>query len=400
MSRLALCLCLCLAACGGPADEPAMAARATAEVTRGPLVFEGSYQGELQAKESVDIHAPELPSVHYLTVESVLDDGTEVKPGDVVLKFDRGPIDDDLRDRKAALAVAEAEMRRTEEELDRERTDLQLEQQRREKALERDRLAVVEGVNLISKLELEKAKLDVKRSELELELATKALGAFARKRAAALEVQRLKVAAAREKVVDGENAVAAMQVKSPAGGVVYGPYVRLNWVRTKVLPGKVARPGDKLLEIPDLSRFVVHLFVRQRDGTLLSENDEVTVYPTVQPDRAIRGKIVSKETYATTRNERLGTETPEGSLKEVKVVVALDETLPALRPGGTVRADVRSRLADDVTLAPLSALRQDGREYSATLADGTTRMVKVGRTSTTHAEVLEGLVPGERVALE
>lgn len=401
MSERTLLVCLLAGAllaqgCAEAEEAP----RLTAEVTRGPLVFEASYHGELQARTTVDIHAPDVPAIYFLTVDTVLDDGTEVKQGDTVLTFDRGPVEDDLRDRRAEHAVAEAELRRVEQELDKERTDLELEVKRREKALERARLAVVEGVNLISKLELEKARLDVKRAELELELARQALRAFARKREAAVEVQRLKVQAAHEKVTETEQGVAAMEVKSPANGVVYGPYVRLNWVRSKVVPGKVVRPGDKLLEIPDLSTFDARIYVRQRDGTLLSEGDEVTIYPTARPDHPIRGRISKKETYATTRNERLGTDTPEGNLKEVLIVVALEETLPELRPGGTIRADLRATLVKDAVLAPLAALKPGKDGHTAVMADGSERKVKVGKTSITHAEVLEGLSAGDRVVVE
>ncbi len=372
----------------------------TAEVDRGPLVFEGSYHGELQAKESVDIHAPEMANVYYLTVDTVLDDGTPVHEGDVVLRFVSGPIEDDLRDRRSELAVAEAEMRRVQQTLAKERIDLELEVQRQQKGLERAKLAVVEGVNLISKLELEKAKLDVRKAELELRLAREALGAFGGKREAGLEVQDLKAQAAREKVVESEKMVAALDVKAPGSGVVYGPYVRLNWVRSKVAPGKVVRPGDKLLELPDLSTFVANLYVRQRDGTFLNPGDAATVYPTVKPDRAIVGKVLEREDFATTRNERLGTDTAEGNLKEVLVKVELAETLPELRPGGTVRADIASTLVEDAVRVPLAALRATDGGYVATLADGATRTVKIGRTTPTYAEVLDGLEPGDQVVLQ
>jgi multidrug resistance efflux pump len=266
--------------------------------------------------------------------------------------------------------------------------------------VEREKLNVLAGGKLISQLELEKAKLDVARAELELSLARKALKAHADKERASLEVQRLKVESILEKVKDKEGQIEQMELKAPADGMIYGPYTRLNWVRAKVEPGRVVRPGDKLLEIPNLTAFNAELYVRQRDGMLLKEGSEATVFPTALPGKSIRGKITSKESFATTRNQRLGTDEPAGNLKEIKVVLELDEAPEQLRPGGTVRAEVRTVLAKDVLLVTLTALREEKSGHSVRLKNGERRQVKIGQASTTMAEVLEGLSEGDQVILD
>ena len=393
-------LLFALVALSAACDEEETSNEVTATVKRGALVFSGSYYGELDAKESVAIHAPELTGINSLTVDTVLEDGATVKEGDVVLTFVAAPTEDELRSQKADLAVAEAEMRREELALQKERVDLQLEVKRRQKALERARLYVVEGVNLISQLELDKYKLDVERAELELQLAEKALRTFAQKRDAALEVQRLKVEDIREKVEVAQKQLGLMEVKAPSPGVLFAPYTRLNWVRGKVEPGKVCRSGDKLLELPDLSAFVTNLYVRQGDAGLLSAGSEATIYPAAVPGRAIKGRISKKETFATTRNERLGTENAEGNLKEVLVVVELDESLPQLRPGGTARADIEAKLLDDALLVPLAAVVDKGRETFVVLSGGEEKKVKLGKSNTIYAEVLEGLEDGDVVVMK
>jgi len=57
-------------------------------------------------------------------------------------------------------------------------------------------------------------------------------------------------------------------------------------------------------------------------------------------------------------------------------------------------------LAKDVVLAPLAALKESKGVYSVTLKDGRVAQVKVGKTSTTHAEILEGVQPGDELRLE
>jgi multidrug resistance efflux pump len=372
----------------------------TARVERGNLVFTSSFYGELTARESQAIHVPEFSDLWSLTVGTVLEDGSHVKKGDVVLTFLSVEVEEDLREKKTALAVAKAELRRERQKLNKERIDLDLAVKRWEMMVEREKLNVLAGGKLISQLELEKAKLDVARAELELSLARKALKAHADKERAGMEVQRLKVESILEKAKDKEEQIKQMELKAPADGMIYGPYTRLNWVRAKVEPGRVVRPGDKLLEIPNLTAFNAELYVRQRDGMLLKEGSEATVFPTALPSKSIRGKITSKESFATTRNQRLGTDEPAGNLKEIKVVLELDEAPEQLRPGGTVRAEVRTVLAEDVLLVTLTALREEKSGHSVRLKSGERRQVKIGQASTTMAEVLEGLSEGDQVILD
>jgi multidrug resistance efflux pump len=322
-----------------------------------------------------------------------------VKKGDIVLAFEKGPVEDELRDLANQLAVKEAMRRKVAESLAKERIDLELKVRGEVMRVERAQLDVVVGVNLISRLELEKAKLDLKQAKLQHRLALKALQSFAAKRKAALDVVRLEEAGIRHQVEEKKRQLVEMDLRAPANGVIYGPYTRANWVRTKILPGVVARSGDKLLEIPDLSAFNVAAYVRQRDAGLLRLGDQVKVYPTLMPNHELQGKVTKKDNIATTRNERMGTKTADGNLKEIKVTIELREASQLLRPGGTARADVSTVLAKEVLLVPLAALTEAGYGYEVTMADGSVRSVKVGRTSTSHAEIISGLKEGDKVAV-
>jgi multidrug resistance efflux pump len=393
-------LVLCLAA-GGCARESTLE-KMTVQVKKADLVFAGSFYGEIEARESHPILVPEFHNTWQVTVASVLDDGTRVKKGDVVLTFSKGTFEEDLRDNEADLAVSEASLRKVKEQNEDEAISRSLAVQRSQMLVELAKLNVVEGVNLVSKLDLEKAKVDLSRAELQLELDRKELVVFGRKRAAALDIEKLKVQAASEKVKEIRSQLELMEVKAPSDGILYAPYTRLNWMRTKAAPGKVARPGDKILEIPELDRFNAAVYVRQRDASLVRVGDEAAVVATMFPDRVFKGKVVSKDEFSTTRNERsAGNDTPQGNLKEVKVVLELEDTTEPLRPGGTVRADLQAVLAQGVPLAPLAALKEvPGGGYTAVLKGGRVVQVKVGKTSTTYAEVLEGLSPGDELVME
>lgn len=392
-----------VAACGDPHDPKSAFASVTA--ARGDLVFRSSYYGELEAREAHPIFVPELKNLWQVTVESVLADGTEVKEGDTVLTFARGNLEADLRDRETELAVAEANQRKVIAEYEDQKINRELALRRSELAIELAQMSVVEGVNLVSKIELEKAKVELTRAQLQVELDKGELVVLEQKRAAALEAEKINVSAAQEKVADVKAQLDKMTVKAPSSGILFAPYTRLNWVMSKVAPGKVARPGDKILEIPGLDAFRASVYVRQRDASNIQVGDEAVVVPTMFPELKLRGTVVTRDEFATTRNERSGASSAGGTLKELRVVLDLtadpqaQAQYAALRPGGTVRADVTTTLARDVVQLPLGALRETGDGFVVVDAAGAERKVTVGQTSLTHAEITSGVAAGDVVRL-
>jgi len=390
---------LTLAALG--CDEPEELAELTVPATRGALTFTGVYYGDLQAAKSVPLHVPSIPGTWQMTVDSVVDDGTQVEEGDVVLTFVRETLELEMRDEMEKLEVAEAQRLKTIQQLDRERIDLELDLKRKQLALDRAKLQVVEGVNLTSKLDLDKNKIDVERADLELQLAEKALSTFKNKRATAIKIENLKIETAERNVTEKRKGLGLVELKAPVAGMVYAPYTRLNWQRTKVSPGVVARSGDKVLELPDLTSYHAHIYVRQRDAALVNIDDEAIVTPVILPERNIKAKVVKKEEFATTRNERLGTNTPAGNLKEYLVVLELEEAPEILRPGNSARVEIDAKLAEDVVRVPVSALEklEEGGYVVRMAGTGEERPVKVGKTTATFVEIIEGLKEGEDVVI-
>ncbi|APR80267.1 HlyD family secretion protein [Minicystis rosea] len=369
---------------------------ATVTVGRGPLVAVQSFYGELVPKKSVPINVPKVPRVDILTVKTVLADGTPVKKGDVIATLDTSDLEENLRSAMTDLAVAEADRRKADQALITERIGLELEQKRRQMAVEEAKLRLVEGVNLISELERKKAEVQLRSAEIELKLATGALDAFAKKRKTTLEVADIKVKTAEDVVSDNRTALERLSIKAPADGVVYRPYVPLNYTRAKAEPGRVCRAGDKLLELPDLSAFEAVLWVRPRDAARIQVGDAARVIIVSLGERMIPAKVAKKDGFATTRNERYGTKTPEGNLKEISITLELSEQPEGMKPGGTVRAEIDSVLKSDAVLLPLWALsdERDGKGF-VTLASGERRPVEIGLGSATHGEVLKGLSGGE-----
>ena len=195
---------------------------------RGDLVFSSSFFGELVARKSESIHTPEFGGWGSYTVATILPDGTWVKKGDVVLSFERDTIENDLREEQAKLAVAVAAYKRKQLELDEELIDLQVATKQRELQRDLDKLSVVTGVNLVSRLELEKAKLQLAKSETNLETSAASLAAFGQKSSTTLRVEQLEIDQIKSKVKEIEGKLAKLTVRAPKEGVIYGPFTQMN----------------------------------------------------------------------------------------------------------------------------------------------------------------------------
>ncbi len=381
--------------CGEPEIPPLLG-----EVESKKFVYKGSFRGEFEAAVSTPVHVPNFPGGAAMTIDFVAEDGTVVKEGDVILRFVKDTIEADLRNEKNTLDVAKSEMDRVRHQQSKEGIDLALTVKRRELELKRSEMQIVQGVNFISDLELKKAEIDVAKSKIELELAKKAQRSFRLKKATSLKIESLKVNAAERNVDERKKGLGMIDITAPVEGVIYAPQTRLNWQRTKALPGVVARAGDKVLEIPDLSTFEVHLYARQRDASLISVGDPLTVVPTIFPERTIKGKVKKKEEFATTRNERLGTDTPDGNLKEFLIIAELESSPKELKPGNTGKVTIESVVSETALLVPIAAIGEDEKGSFLTSENGKKKRVKIGRSNLTHAEVLEGATAGERVQLD
>ncbi len=242
--------------------------------------------------------------------------------------------------------------------------------------------------------------MQLRSAEIELKLATGALDAFAKKRKTSLEVADIKVKTAEDVVNENRTALERLSIKAPPDGVVYRPYVPLNYTRAKAEPGRVCRAGDKLLELPDLSAFEAILWVRPRDAARIQIGDVARVTIVSLGEQVILAKVAKKDGFATTRNERYGTKTRRGTSSEISITLELAEQPEGMRPGGTVRAEIDSVLKSEAVLLPLWALsdERNGKGF-VTLASGERRQVEIGlgaRPTARSSRALRRRGPGDR----
>jgi multidrug efflux pump subunit AcrA (membrane-fusion protein) len=90
---------------------------ATAKVEKGPIKVEVDLKGIVEAGDAAEVSIkPEAWSMP-LTIEKVIEHGTAVKKGDVLVEFDTEKIDEQIKDLRVSRALAEVALKQAEEEL-------------------------------------------------------------------------------------------------------------------------------------------------------------------------------------------------------------------------------------------------------------------------------------------
>lgn len=348
-----------------PVSCPAQTPSLSVPVHSGDCVEIFTYRGELEASRSENIHAPDLREVNLMTIRRVLDDGAAVRKGDVVVEMEDAAFRISLATAKEELEVAQSELERVTFDLTNETTDLELNIQRQEIDLEKAKVMVVENSVVVSRIDLQKAKLAVELAQLEVDQARKARIEFDKKKAATLKVQGLQVEAAKRKIAVMQDNIDKGVVRAPKDGIVYKPFVRMNNEMGRIEPGKVVRPGDKLLELPNMDAFKGVVYIPSPDYQYIHIGDSATITLTVRPEVSFSAKVIAKDLYSVSRNERLGRNDAEGYLKEYKVILEIAGSSREFRPGMTFQADIGSLIARNCLYVPRVAVASLPAQFAA-----------------------------------
>lgn len=299
-----------------------------------------------------------------------LHDGDEVQKNQVVAMI--APVPLSIRERKeqAARIAAAVSQKRVAEELVRHGMEDLRQAKNESKRVER---LVKDGFM--------SAQAAEQTRNAEITIANELDAARFRVKSAAAEVTLAKSGLIAVK--DGADAL--FKIRSPVAGSI---------LRIVDASERVVAAGTPLMTVGDLSKLEVVI-------ELLS-TEAVKVKPGMMVmldgwggNKSLKAQVWRIEPYAYTKVSALGIEE-----KRSKVVADFVEAPAELGDGYRVNAKIVIWSADEVTKVPASALFRCTKGWCAFVVDKGTvkqRVVKVGQRNAQEAEVLEGLVAGEKV---
>jgi HlyD family secretion protein len=162
---------------------------------------------------------------------------------------------------------------------------------------------------------------------------------------------------------------------------------------------RVVAAGELLVEIGDPADLEVIVDFLSTDAVRIDAGQRVLI-ERWGLNRPLEGRVRRVEPFGFTKVSALG-------IEEQRVNVVIDFTSPReewqkLGHGYQVEARVVLWQADDVVTVPLTALFRDGDDWALFVEEGgraALRRVTVAQRNAIHAEIVEGVVPGERIVL-
>lgn len=352
------------------------------------LVLEVEVEGELAAVRSAEIGPP--PSNEWeFKISFLAPEGSEVKEGDPLIRFDVDRMSRLLAQKKAEAAEAQQklEQKQTEQRLRIVELDQQIAEAETE--LGRARLKADVPREVQQRVEAEKAVLD--RDGREKDLAN--LKAQRRARLARgksdEESAKAQLDRARGRVAELEAGIERMTVRARQDGILL---YKSNWRGEKKKVGDNVWRGETVLSIPDLTEMRADATVDESDGGRVSEGQPVRLRLEARPDLDLRGTVRSIARTVRRKSARV-------PAKVFKVDIALEATESGvMRPAMRFRGDVEvGRLAARL-VAPREVvfLRDTGPVvFRRGWLGWRETPVKLGETTRKQVEILEGVAEGD-----
>jgi len=366
----------------------------TIEVKRGEFLDSLQFRGEVKALKSVTISAP--AEAGDLQIIKISPEGTVVKPGDVVVEFDKTKTEQDLAQFKSALTSAEAEIGQA-------KAQARLAEEQNKTTVLKARYDVetakleASKQEIVSRIEGEEAKLKLADAEQKLrETETKQKSDEALNKAT-IESKVQASKKAQYDVTRADRALGQMRQRAPSAGTIS---LLQHWGGSGMVmfrPGDRVWPGAAIAELPDAStlRFTARVDETERGRLALSQ--PVTVQLNAIPERQFTGHIEQIGAIAS-----LDFNSGWPITRNFILEVGLDQSDPRFKPGITGDVTVVVDKVPNAIILPAQALFQKSGQNVAYVWHGEEfeeRAIEISRRSSDKILVAKGVSAGDKVAL-
>jgi len=373
---------------GGGSSGEVMAA--SAEV--GPFVARVVERGVLTAHRTIRFSAPSMRRGGNAQILEMVEEGTIVQPGDLIVRFDSSTLEEQIAQREVTVARSEAQLRRTLAQQESQMASLEAAYQQAQHSHQQAVLnqARMEFESAIRKRQEE---ISFQKSEMSLQRAKEAIDTQRAVNESSLQGMRSRLERDQRELEEmkAEMVNTTLYTDSP-GLVTYATTWGQNGL-TKVKVGDAPYSGQAIIELPDLSRMKVDIGISELDIHKVA----VGQVALVQLD-AMTGKVY---TATVTEVSPLASRVGRSEIRAFDCTVVLDETDLTLRPGMTAQVSIITHYAPEALQVPEEAIFRQAGETVVFALNGGIEMIPVtlGPRNGSYAVVEAGLEPGTLVAL-
>jgi len=189
--------------------------------------------------------------------------------------------------------------------------------------------------------------------------------------------------------------LAACTMKAPTDGIVIFGDPNQPWRRNDIVVGGRVYPGQSLVTIPDMSAMKAVVNVAESSASRVATQQTAVVTVEAVAGQTFTGTVTRIAEVANPQNWW------SGDVKEFSCEITLPGST-GLKPSLSCTAEILVEVIPGALCVPVQAVFRRDREFIVyVMRNGASREtpVKVGKSSDTLAQILDGLRPGDEVAL-
>ena len=364
----------------------------TLVLSKAPFERRVSAEGNLEAVEATPVTAP-LEAQDQLKVAWLVPDGTPVKKGDVVVRFDPTEMQRSLNDGESDRTSAESKI-----------TGMRADTGGAIRNLERDSALARQELDGADRYKIDDPEVfsrqEIIRSQIDRSLATQRIETSDRVRSirqdvakvdlSLLDIERRKAGIAIDRASKG---LEALEIRAPHDGILV--YKR-DWRGDITKVGDTVWPGEPVGEIPQLETMQARVFVLEADAGGLVAGVPATVLVEAHPAVEYAAKIKKVDTLAKRRTGWI-------PIQYFGATLELAATDPlVMKPGQRVRAVLALDARPDAISVPRNAVfEKNGKKIVYKLSGSELKPVEVtlGPAAVGRVVVESGLAAGDEIAL-
>jgi len=331
-----------------------------------------------------------------LTLQEVARAGALVKKGTTIAEFDRQYMLLRVDDYRASVAQTEAGFKKLTAELEVTKKAHEQTIASAKGSLEKARLDM-KTTPVLSAIDAERARLALEEAEarhqqLLAEVKFVEIGQKAEIRNSEIELEQSRIELKR-----AEANADRMIARAPIDGLVVMQNTFRGTEFAQIQKGDVLYPGQPYISIVDPSSMIINASVNQADIENMRVGARARVRFDAYPSLELPARV-----YSIGAITRAGGQRPN-YLKEVPVILKLEQMDVRVIPDLSVSADVVVEMAEEATVVPRGAVFGDDRGSFVYVRQGDgweRRNIELGVSSNVQSSVRTGLKVGEVVALD
>ena len=362
----------------------------TYEVELTTFVHEVSAEGNLRAKHSIGIGVPSgVPSP--LKIAWTSPDGSAVRKGEVVVRFEPTEFEKRLLDGEADQAAAQAKA-------EKERGLAELSRRTRERSaqlstleLEKTREFQARDPEIFSRNQIIESGIDQELSAARRDYAEEARRIEASVSKNKIEQIAVEQRQAAQAIARANKGLSNLELRAPEDGVIL---FERDWMGNQVKEGDSVWEGKSIASLPVLGEMEAEVFVLEADAGGLKVGKPARVVLESHTDRVYAATISSIDTLAKRPRSAVPTQ-------YFGLVLSFEETVPEMKPGGRVKATLVLDSQEALSVPRHAVFERDGKSVVYRRANGHFEAVPVQLGATTPGRVVirSGLSAGDHIAL-